>query len=133
MRSFCPSSRASSALPSDVLVVEDDPLIALDFAETIREMGVASVRTASRVAHALEMIVERGPDFAFLDVELMSERSFAVAERLEALAIPFAFVTAHSGVPAFPERFLQKPILPKPYARDTLEAILRTWRRADLA
>ncbi|MBY0382615.1 MAG: response regulator [Xanthobacteraceae bacterium] len=133
MKSFYPSSHPSSALPNDVLVVEDDPLIALDFAETIREIGVVSVRTASGAAHALEMIVERGPDFAFLDVELMSERSFAVAERLEVLAIPFAFVTAHSGVPIFPERFLQKPILPKPYARDTLEAILWTWRKANVA
>lgn len=122
------SFSSSSDLPGDVLVVEDDPLIALDFAETIRELGVMSVRTASTVAHALEGIAERGPDFVFLDVELMSERSFALAERLDVLAIPFAFVTAHVGGPLFPEQFAQKPMLPKPYTRDGIEAILRNWR-----
>jgi hypothetical protein len=41
------------------------------------------------VARAPELIADRASDFALLDVGLMREKSFAVAERLEALNIPF--------------------------------------------
>ena len=50
------------ALPNDVLIVEDDPIIALDFEDTILGFGVTAVRTASSVARALDMIAERAPD-----------------------------------------------------------------------
>ena len=55
-------------LPNDVLIVEDDPIIALDFEDTILGFGVKIVRCAGSVAHALMMIGERAPDFALLDV-----------------------------------------------------------------
>src|SRR5579872_5443937 len=83
----------SHGLPGDVLVVEDDPIIALDFEDTILRFGVRTVRTAGSVARALQLIEERAPDFALLDIGLVHEKSFAIAERLEALGIPFAFVT----------------------------------------
>src|SRR5438105_4636605 len=70
--------------PNDVLIVEDDPIIALDCEDTILSFGVKNVRSAGNVARALVMIAERPPDFALLDVSLISEKSFAVAERLEA-------------------------------------------------
>jgi hypothetical protein len=34
------------ALPDDVLIVEDDPIIALDFEDIILRLGVKTVRTA---------------------------------------------------------------------------------------
>src|SRR5215203_2907099 len=75
------SANGVPALPGDVLIVEDDPIIALDFEYTIAGFGVKSVRTAPNVAKALETIAERAPDFALLDVGLLREKSFAVAER----------------------------------------------------
>ena len=89
-------------MPGDVLIVEDDPIIALDFEDTILGFGVKTVRTAGSVAKALEMIADRAPDFALLDVGLVREKSFAVAERLEALKIPFVFVTGYGAHVAFP-------------------------------
>ena len=83
--------------PNDVLIVEDDPLIAMDFEDTLLGLGVSAVRTAGTVATALEMIARRAPDFALLDVGLIHEKSFAVAERLASLKIPFAFVTGYAG------------------------------------
>lgn len=74
-----------TGLPDDVLIVEDDPIIALDFEDTIIGFGVKTVRTAASVAKALGMIAARPPDFALLDVGLISEKTFAVAERLDAL------------------------------------------------
>jgi CheY-like chemotaxis protein len=63
----------SDGMPIDVLIVEDDPIIALDFEDTIRGFGVKTVRSAGSVARALEMIAERPPDFALLDVGLVRE------------------------------------------------------------
>jgi DNA-binding response OmpR family regulator len=73
------------AFPTDVLIVEDDPIIALGLEDTIAGFGVPTVRTAANVARALEMIADRAPDFALLDVGLVREKSFAVAERLAIL------------------------------------------------
>ena len=118
------SPEGTSAFPEDVLIVEDDVIIALDFEETILGFGVKRVRTAARVAQAFEMIAERAPDFALLDVGLFNEKSFAIAERLDALKIPFAFVTGYGPMVAFPAAFADRPILAKPYSADALKALL---------
>lgn len=112
-------------LPSDVLIVEDDPIIALDFEDTILGLGVTQVRTAGNVAKALNMIADREPDFALLDVSLIREKSFAVAERLAALQIPFAFVTGYGADVRLPAAFAHMPRLPKPCPMDALEAVLK--------
>ncbi|MEH2524355.1 MULTISPECIES: response regulator [unclassified Bradyrhizobium] len=118
--------RAShNGMPSDVLVVEDDPIIALDFEDTILGFGVKAVRVAPNVAKALELIGDRPPEFALLDVSLIREKSFAVAERLEALKIPFAFVTGYDADARLPAAFACKPRLPKPYSTDALQALLK--------
>jgi CheY-like chemotaxis protein len=116
---------SDDGLPNDVLVVEDDPIIALDFEDTILGFGVKTVRTAANVAKALDMIADRPPQFALLDVSLIREKSFAVAERLEALKIPFAFVTGYGADTRLPAAFATKPRLPKPYSTDALQALLK--------
>ena len=115
----------ADGLPGDVLVVEDDPIIALDFEDTILEFGVKRVRTAASVAAALEMIADRAPDFALLDVGLVHEKSFAIAERLDALQIPFVFVTGYGAIAGLPASLSKKPTLPKPCPTDALQALLR--------
>ena len=114
-----------NGMPSDVLVVEDDPIIALDFEDTIRGFGVTTVRIAANVATALKLIDQRVPQFALLDVGLFREKSFAVAERLEAHTIPFAFVTGYGADAMLPPAFAAKPRLPKPCSADALQALLR--------
>jgi|HubBroStandDraft_5_1064220.scaffolds.fasta_scaffold112237_2 CheY-like chemotaxis protein len=116
----------SGGVPGDVLIVEDDPIIALDFEDTVLRLGVKTVRTASSVSRALQLIDERAPDFVLLDIGLVREKSFAVAERLEALGIPFAFVTGYSTDVALPATLAKKPRLPKPCTSDALEAVLRS-------
>ena len=112
-------------MPGDVLIVEDDPIIALDFEDTILGFGVKTVRTAGSVAKALAMIADRAPDFALLDVGLVREKSFAVAERLDALKIPFAFVTGYGPDVRLPAEFADRPRLPKPYSSEGLQALLK--------
>ena len=121
-----PASRdRAPALPNDVLIVEDDPIIALDFEDTILGFGVKTVRTAASVARALDMIADRAPDFALLDIGLIREKSFAIAERLDALNIPFVFVSGYGADVMLPAAFAHKPKLAKPYSTDALEALLK--------
>lgn len=112
-------------LPDDVLIVEDDPIIALDFEDTVLGFGVKTVRSAASVAKALAMIAARLPDFALLDVGLISEKTFAVAERLDALKIPYVFVTGYGAGVSLPAGLADRPRLPKPCSSEALEKALR--------
>ncbi len=106
--------------PKDVLIVEDNFLIALDTQEMLTELGVTSVRTAGTVEEALEMIAAQVPDFCLLDVNLGQEKSFDVAERLFALGVRFAFATGYGERDAFPVHFADAAIVSKPYTIDRL-------------
>ncbi|MBR0865122.1 response regulator [Bradyrhizobium sp. YCK136] len=120
------SPDGSSDVPADVLIVEDDPIIAIDFEDRLLGFGVTSVRTVGSVAQALAAIAARAPDFALLDVELSRENSFAVAERLAALKIPFVFVTGYGAETRIASDFVNRPRLQKPCSSDALEAALRS-------
>lgn len=113
-------------LPADVLIVEDDPIIAIDFEDRLLGFGVGRIRTVASVIRALAAINERAPDFALLDVELVREKSFAIAERLVALKIPFVFVTGHGAEAGIPPEFAARPRLQKPCSSEALEAALRS-------
>jgi len=120
-----PAPPGMPVFPDDVLLVEDDPIIALDFEDTILALGVKTVRTAASVARALKMIADRAPDFALLDVGLVREKSFAIAERLGALNIPFVFVTGYAAEVGVPAAFSHRTRLPKPCSAEALEAVLK--------
>src|SRR6202012_1831347 len=104
VRSYQPMDRSAimepvstGGLPADVLIVEDDPLLRLDLEDTILRLGVKSVRSAANAALALQLIADREPSLALLDVGLFEEKSFAVAERLASLGIPFVFITGYAA------------------------------------
>jgi CheY-like chemotaxis protein len=122
---MAPAFSNGSGRPADVLIVEDDPIIAIDFEDRLIGFGVTSVRTAGSVTQALDAIAERAPDFALLDVELIREKSFAIAERLVALKIPFVFVTGYGADVRIPPEFAGRPRLQKPCSSDALEAALQ--------
>ncbi|MCP3439879.1 response regulator [Bradyrhizobium sp. CCGUVB14] len=119
------SPDGAAAIPADVLIVEDDPIIAIDFEDRLLGFGVINVRTVGSVAQALNAITTRAPDFALLDVELIREKSFAIAERLAALEIPFVFVTGYGAETSIPAQFATRPRLQKPCSSDALEAALQ--------
>jgi CheY-like chemotaxis protein len=117
-------SALPDGMPADVLIVEDDPIIALGLEDTILGFGVKVVRSVSSVAKALDVIAEQAPDFALLDVGLVREKSFAIAERLEALQVPFAFVTGY-GADGVPAALAHRPRLAKPCSTEALQAVLK--------
>jgi CheY-like chemotaxis protein len=120
-----PTPSDGSGRPADVLIVEDDPIIAIDFEDRLLGFGVTQVRTVGSVTQALDAIAKQAPDFALLDVELIREKSFAIAERLVALRIPFVFVTGYGADARIPPEFAGQPRLQKPCSSDALEAALR--------
>ncbi|EJW13328.1 Phytochrome, two-component sensor histidine kinase [Rhodovulum sp. PH10] len=119
-----PAARTERRMPKDVLLVEDTMIIALDTEDMMTALGVDTVRLARSPADALAAIEARAPDFVLLDVDLGSETSFGVAERLTAKGIEFAFATGYSETAAFPPAFAEAPKLRKPYTIDTLGALL---------
>ena len=115
-------------LPNDVLIVEDDAIIALDFEDSLLGFGVKTVRSCGGVVRALKLIEERAPDFALLDVGLAGGNSFAVAEKLQAMKVPFVFITGYGRRVGLPPALSGTPTLPKPCTRDMLEVALRQRR-----
>jgi CheY-like chemotaxis protein len=120
------SPHGPAVVPADILIVEDDPIIALDFEDRLIGFGVKNVRTVASVAQALQAIATRAPDFALLDVELIREKSFAIAARLVALKIPFVFVTGYGTEACIPPEFSGQARLQKPCSSDALEAALQS-------
>ena len=101
-----------------ILIVEDEPLIAMmleDFLDVL-EQDVAG--TADSVATALDRVGLGGVDAAILDVNLRGgEKSTAVAEALADAGIPFIFATG-GGDDGLDERFRSRPVLQKPFTMD---------------
>jgi DNA-binding NtrC family response regulator len=122
---MAPAPSNGTGWPADVLIVEDDPIIAIDFEDRLLGFGVVAVRTVGSVTQALNAIAQRTPDFALLDVELIRETSFAIAERLIALKVPFVFVTGYGAEARIPSELAGRPRLQKPCSSDALEAALQ--------
>ena len=106
-----------------ILVVEDEAIIALMIEDMLSPLGCTSVLHASAVAPALVLLAEEKPDAALLDVNLGGEPAYAIAERLEALQIPFIFASGYGSV-GLPPRWSQRPVIQKPFTPEMLAAKL---------
>lgn len=121
-------SHATSEVPTDVLLVEDSMVIALDTEQLLHRLGVKNVRTASGVVSALKEIENRVPDFALLDINLGKETSFEVAERLAELRVPFVFASGYGEELPLPESVPGARTLAKPFTVDAVRAVLSMGR-----
>ena len=78
----------------DILILEDEPTIALDLQFSLERSG-ASVRIARTLDRANARIAEQRPDAAILDVTLGRDKTCEpIAQKLQALGVPFVL---HSG------------------------------------
>jgi DNA-binding NarL/FixJ family response regulator len=108
-----------------LLLVEDDPLVAIELDELIRTLGADVVGPFSRVAPALAAI-EREPIFgAVLDIRLDGETTFPIIDALLARARPILLV---SGGTAFdvPDHYREVPRLQKPFEFAEFEHAVRS-------
>jgi two-component system, response regulator PdtaR len=80
-----------------VLIVEDEPLIALDVEAMLERRGARIVGPAATVREALSLLQSERPDVALLDFSLKDGLVTPVAEALRARDIPFVLSSAHKN------------------------------------
>lgn len=103
-----------------ILIVEDEPLIAMMLEDFLEALGKTHVATCDSVESALAAIDVEHPDAAILDINLSGgEKSWPVADALAAHAIPFILSTG--GGEDRPEH-AHRPRLVKPY---TMEGVAK--------
>ena len=79
-----------------VLIVEDEPLIANDLKFLLEEMGIGQVLTALDYEEALTKINHHQFDLALLDINLSSDKDGVdLAKALNEQVVPFIFITSY--------------------------------------
>ena len=104
-----------------ILVVEDEALIAMDFADTLSNAGYVVVGPANSVAQALALISQFGCDAAVLDTNLGAETSEPVARALVESGTPYVATSGYSREQQ-PEFMQTAPLLGKPVSSEMLLA-----------
>ena len=113
-----------------ILVVEDEPLLAMLLEESLAELGHEVVGSAATVDQAMTMIDAVAMDFALLDFTLGDDAtSVPVAARLFADGISFVYLTGHRSLPLGGDVPVA-PLLTKPFTLDQLDEALRAARLA---
>jgi CheY-like chemotaxis protein len=112
-----------STIVPKILIVEDEPLIALTLEDMLMELGYEVAGTMSRVKDALQFIETESFDGALLDVNIGRERIDPVAERLMDRGCPFVFTTG-DGPASVPAAFNKACFVAKPFRMEELAAAL---------
>jgi CheY-like chemotaxis protein len=98
----------------NVLILEDEPLIAMSMEALVEDQGWTVVGPFAVVADAIAAITGGGAiDCALLDCNLGGQPSWPVADVLAARNIPFAFTSGQSARDIDP-RFTGRPTFAKP-------------------
>ena len=114
---------------SNILIVEDEPLIAMMLEDFLDALDRGLAGSADSVSAALERIEQGGIDAVILDVNLRGgEQSWPVADRLAELGIPFVIATGGAG-DSIVEAHRARPVLSKPFTMSSVEAVLNTLQR----
>ncbi|MFT3975661.1 MAG: response regulator [Sphingomonas bacterium] len=107
-----------------VLIVEDEPLIAMMLEDFVDALGRGCAGTAASVEEALTLVESGGIGCAILDVNLRAgEKSWPIADALAAANIPFVFATGGSS-DTIEDRHRDRPQLMKPFTMDGVEQAL---------
>jgi DNA-binding response OmpR family regulator len=101
-----------------ILILEDDPFIALDLQAIVEGQGHEVVGAFDSWAEACEHLGD-GFEFALLDVDVTDGKSFGLAGELMARRIPFAFVSA-SRQSELPAHLRNVAFIPKPFEESTI-------------
>jgi DNA-directed RNA polymerase specialized sigma24 family protein len=113
-------------LATDVVIIEDEPLIALDLERLVTTLGHRVVKIARTERQAIEAVKRARPGLILADIQLADGSSGldAVNEILRAFSVPVIFVTA------YPQRLLTgaRPeptfLITKPFHAENVKAII---------
>ena len=113
-------------LATDVLIIEDEPIIAADIEQLVRELGHTVAANATTRDEAVAEVARQRPGLVLADIQLADGSSGidAVREILGQMDVPVIFITA------FPERLLtgERPeptfLITKPFQPETVKAAI---------
>jgi DNA-directed RNA polymerase specialized sigma24 family protein len=111
---------------TDVVIIEDEPLIALDLVQIVNDLGHRVVRVARTAEQAVGATRSLHPGLVLADIHLADGSSGldAVNEILRTISLPVVFVTA------FPQRLLTgtRPeptfLVTKPFQPQNVKAVI---------
>ncbi len=120
------SKEIADQIRTDVLIIEDEPFIALDLQTLVEELGHHVIGIARTHREAVKTIESHKPGLILADIQLADGSSGleAVNQILGNMEVPVIFITA------YPERFLtgQPPepafLITKPFGVDSLKAVI---------
>lgn len=127
MRSLAEArERLRAAAATDVLIIEDEPIIALDLTRLVREQGHRVAAVAATRDEAIAAAREKRPGLVLADIRLADGSSGmeAASEILKSFDIPVIFITA------FPEHLLtgERPepafLITKPFREEAVKALV---------
>jgi CheY-like chemotaxis protein len=109
-----------------VLIIEDEPMIAMDIETIVRDLGHEVTGVAVTRDEAVALAMDDRPGLVLADIQLADDSSGidAVKDILAELQVPVIFITA------FPERLLtgERPeptfLITKPFQRSTVKAAI---------
>ena len=109
-----------------VLIIEDEPIIAMDIETIVRDLGHDVTGVAVTRDEAVALAMEDRPGLVLADIQLADDSSGidAVKDILAEFDVPVIFITA------FPERLLtgERPeptfLITKPFQRSTVKAAI---------
>jgi len=101
-----------------ILVVEDEPLVAILLEEALQDCGYQVVGPVENLKSAIQLAGSERLDAAVLDINIDGAISDAVADRLMARGIPFIFVSGEQKDLGL--RYGAVPLLRKPFSADDL-------------
>ena len=112
--------------PADILIVEDEALIALDLQELVKGLGHHVTGIARTHKEALALAKRFKPQLILSDIQLADGSSGveAVNEILGSFEVPVIFVTAHSEMLLTGARPEPTFLIPKPFNAETLKAVI---------
>lgn len=110
----------------DLLLVENELMIALEIQSLIEDAGLARVHVAGNETDARAMLPTLSAlAAAILDVNLSRGTTLGLAEELRARGIPFAFATGYDSSAAFLKKFPDIAVIPKPFDPNEMLAVVR--------
>ncbi len=119
-----------AAAATDVLIIEDEPIIAMDIEELVQGCGHRVVGTASSEREAIDIAQRTRPGLILADINLGAggDGAHAVARIMQIHPAPVIFVTAYperllTGEEVEPAFVITKPFEPMTLAVATYQAV----------
>jgi CheY-like chemotaxis protein len=106
----------------NILVLEDEPLVAMMLEDELEAMGIHVVGPANNLKSALQLAELPNLDGALLDLSINGEYATKVADKLRTRSVPFIFVTGYDRPPGL--RYRDVSVLHKPFSQIDLRMAL---------